>query len=316
MKLTQLFDAQPLPIVVEPDPREDRDLVEWIDANKAHLEAELLRVGGLLFRGFAVDSPARFRAVVERFEMKLLAYVSGNSPRTAIEDKIYTSTEIPPARTIPIHNELSYSAAWPARIFFFCLIAPEDRGETPIVDSRRVLARMAPHTRDKFEQLGVRYIQTFHGGTGAVGKSWQAAFETEDRATAETLCRERQIAWEWLSTGGLRLIHHRPATATHPITGERVWFNQADLWHPASLAPATLKALPAALAKIELPNHACFGDGSEIGESELADIRQAHEAEQVVFPWRTNDVLVLDNMLVGHGRRPFSGPRKILVAMG
>jgi hypothetical protein len=27
------------------------------------------------------------------------------------------------------------------------------------------------------------------------------------------------------------------------------------------------------------------------------------------------DILMVDNMLVAHGREPFSGPRKILVAM-
>ncbi|MDA2921410.1 TauD/TfdA family dioxygenase, partial [Desulfobacterota bacterium AH_259_B03_O07] len=31
--------------------------------------------------------------------------------------------------------------------------------------------------------------------------------------------------------------------------------------------------------------------------------------------WQKGDVMVLDNYLVAHGRRPFKGPRKILVAM-
>ena len=31
---------------------------------------------------------------------------------------------------------------------------------------------------------------------------------------------------------------------------------------------------------------------------------------------RTGDLIVLDNMLVAHARRPFEGSRKILVAMG
>lgn len=39
------------------------------------------------------------------------------------------------------------------------------------------------------------------------------------------------------------------------------------------------------------------------------------EAEEVAFPWQPGDVLVVDNMLVSHGRRPFSGERRILVAM-
>jgi alpha-ketoglutarate-dependent taurine dioxygenase len=35
----------------------------------------------------------------------------------------------------------------------------------------------------------------------------------------------------------------------------------------------------------------------------------------VHFPWQQRDLLVLDNVLVAHGRNAFKGPRKILVAM-
>jgi alpha-ketoglutarate-dependent taurine dioxygenase len=31
--------------------------------------------------------------------------------------------------------------------------------------------------------------------------------------------------------------------------------------------------------------------------------------------WNTGDLLVIDNVLVGHGRRPFTGSRRVLVAM-
>jgi len=35
----------------------------------------------------------------------------------------------------------------------------------------------------------------------------------------------------------------------------------------------------------------------------------------VAFPWQPQDVMLLDNMLTAHGRAPFKGSRRILVAM-
>jgi hypothetical protein len=35
----------------------------------------------------------------------------------------------------------------------------------------------------------------------------------------------------------------------------------------------------------------------------------------VLFSWRRGDLLVLDNLLAAHGRKPFEGDREILVAM-
>jgi hypothetical protein len=64
------------------------------------------------------------------------------------------------------------------------------------------------------------------------------------------------------------------------------------------------------------PRNAFFGDGSEIDEAVLDHIRSVYENEKVTFPWQRGDVLILDNILKAHGRKPYRGPRQIVVGMG
>ena len=58
-----------------------------------------------------------------------------------------------------------------------------------------------------------------------------------------------------------------------------------------------------------------FGDGSPIDPEALAAVRSVVREESRPHVWRKGDVLVLDNMLAAHGRRPYSGDRRIVTAI-
>ena len=308
---------RPLPLIVEPEVR-DVDLAAWAAAHRGQIDEWLTTHGAVLFRGFDVDSVDRFREVAAAVSPELLSYDDPTTPRTALGSKVYTSTEYPADQAIPHHNELSYNQAWPMRIFFHCVTPPESRGETPLADSRRIYERLDPEVRERFVSRGVMYVRSFGDG---VGLPWQTVFQTSDRAEVEAYCRARGMTFEWREggdgTGRLRTRHVRPAVARHPRTGETVWFNQANVHHPSSLPPALRESLLAVAADPDLPMdvNACYGDGTPIPDEDIAAVRRAYEEENVLFPWRKGDVLVADNMLVAHGRSPFSGPRKIVVLM-
>ncbi len=288
------------------------DAVEWAAANMAAIDTLLLQRGAVLFRGFKINGSAHFERLIGRmYQRDLLEYRNRSTPRTLVNGRIYTSTEYPADEAIPLHNENSYTSVWPSRVFFFCVQPSETGGETPLADSRRVYARLPRTLRERFERLGVRYVRNY----GVLDLPWQDVFQTGDRADVESFCRERGIRFTWNDDGGLRTEETCQATAVHPVTGETVWFNQAHLFHASSLKRDILEGLLNGVGEAGLPRNAFYGDGTAIEPETLAEIRAAYDSETIMSPWMAGDVLLVDNHLVAHGRRPYTGRRQVLVGM-
>ncbi len=298
-----------LPLVHEAQP--GHGLVEFSRERKAALREELLEHGALLFRGFHVPGEEGFAAFArEVFEP--LPYLYRSTPRTEVGKGVYTATEYPKQLTIPQHCENAYARQWPLKLAFFCAVAAPTGGATPLADNRRTTALIPEAVRARFEERGVMYVRNYGSG---VDLPWQVVFQTKEKREVEHFCDAQAIQYEWLPKDRLRTRQVCQALAQHPATGERVWFNQAHLFHVSALDPASQKAMLSVFKKEELPRNAYFGDGGEIPGEDLASIRAAY-GELHEFPWRQGDVLLVDNMLVSHGRRPFDGPRRILVTMG
>jgi alpha-ketoglutarate-dependent taurine dioxygenase len=307
---TRLLDAgATLPLVVEPA-ADDVDLAVWARLNRAFVERALHRHGALLFRGFGIDA-------VEPFEAFSLAVCDElydeNGEHEMVSGSVATPVFYPPDRQLLWHNENSFNHIWPTRILFCCAVAPAAGGETPIVDSRQVYARLDPGLRERFAARQVMYQRNYGGG---LGLDWTEVFRTRDRAEVERRCRDSRTGLEWQAGGRLRTRAVRPAVARHPVTGEICWFNQAQHWHIACLDRETRDSLAALFNAEALPRHCFYGDGSEIADADMDAILAAYRELEVSFPWRRGDVLLLDNLLAAHGRNPFAGPRKILVTMG
>jgi alpha-ketoglutarate-dependent taurine dioxygenase len=311
VKVRALATGRGLPVVVEPA-LDGVDLIAWAPAHKDFIDEHLARTGGILFTGFGIDTPEALQRLIQALSGQLLEYTYRSTPRSQVSGDIYTSTEHPSHQHIPLHNEMSYSRSWPLRIAFLCLKVAERGGETPIADSRRVFERIDPAIRQRFIDKQVMYVRNYGEG---VDLPWENVFQTRDPEVVEELCRARGIAFEWKDGNRLRTRQVCQAVATHPKSGEQVWFNQAHLFHPSSLDPAIRESMMASFGEDGLPRNACYGDGSRIEDAVFDEIRAAYDAETITFPWRSGDVLLLDNMLVAHGRRPFEGSRRIVVGM-
>lgn len=311
VNLDLLQPEQPLPLVIQPAV-EGINLVTWAASNRDAIETWLLQHGGLLFRNFNIREVAQFEQFIQTISGELLDYSYRSTPRSQVSGKIYTSTEYPASQSIPLHNEMAYSLNWPMKIWFFCLKSAEAGGETPIADSRKVFARLDSKIKEKFMQTKVMYVRNYGD---KLDLNWQNVFQTTNKSEVENYCHKSGIEFEWKDKNHLRTRQVCQAVATHPKTGETVWFNQAHLFHVSSLEREVYQSLLAAFKEEDLPRNSYYGDGSPIEAFVLEEIRQVYQQEAVVFPWEEGDILMLDNMLAAHGRLPFVGSRKVLVGM-
>jgi alpha-ketoglutarate-dependent taurine dioxygenase/acyl carrier protein len=311
LKESRLSPLMSLPMVVQPQ-YEGVDLVSWASQNRDTIESRLQQCGAMLFRDFDTRSLSVFEQFAKAVAPSLMAYGERSSPRHVLSGNIYTSTDHPANQHILLHNEQSYTLNWPMKIWFFCLRPAREGGRTPIADSRRIFNRLPASLVEKFVQKQVMYVRNYGD---MLGLSWQEAFQTDDKRVVEEHCRFVSISFEWKNDDRLRTKQIRPAVRKHPRTGETVWFNHAAFFNVHSLDATARESLRSGIDDMDLPFNTFYGDGSPIEPSVIEEIYDTYRQEQVSFEWQMGDILMLDNMLVAHGREPFVAPREIAVAM-
>ncbi|MGE0127957.1 MAG: condensation domain-containing protein [Blastocatellales bacterium] len=310
VKTDYLQADQTLPLVIQPS-LEDVDLADWAKGNLEFIETELLKHGGILFRGFGLNSTSAFEKFASTIRPDLFGEY-GDLPREGVSDKVYKSTPYPETKTILFHNESSHMHRWPMKQWFYCVKPSQVGGETPIVDCRKLYQRLDPRIVENFQRRKLRYLRNFHEGLDV---SWQAFFRTNDRSAVEQYLRAHSTEFEWTSNGGLRTYQISPGVVRHPKTGEMCFFNQVQLHHVFFLDPALRRSVESLFKPEEYPRNVSYGDGSPIEDSVMEEILGVYWDMAVSFPWRQGDVLMNDNMLVAHARNPYQGERKIAVAM-
>ncbi|MEO0490647.1 MAG: TauD/TfdA family dioxygenase, partial [Cyanobacteria bacterium J06659_2] len=309
-----MVSIQPLPcgvLTIQPN-RADVDLGGWATGQRTVLHQKLLQHGALLFRGFSIPTAREFEQAAEAISPGLFGEY-GDLPRAGVSGKVYGSTPYPEDKAILFHNESSHLQQWPMKIWFCCLQPAQQGGATPIVDCRRVYQALSPEVRDRLAQKQLTYVRNYIKGLDV---NWQDFFHTTDRNVVERRCQAAAVDWEWLADDGLQTRQVRPAIARHPHTRDWVVFNQLQLHHLSYLDAPTQASLLSLFGADRLPRQVYYGDGSPIEPAVLEALQIAYTQAEQVFTWQQGDILMLDNMLMAHGRQPYVGPRRIAVAMG
>ena len=324
----QFLDERKLPAVLMPAGGES--LQALVREGRDPLAAILRRHGAILFRGFGVSSAEEFReAAAMMFDNTLRTYVGGVSPRGEVMAGVYESTRFPAHLRIPQHSEMAYLPEPPRALAFYCQVEPQMGGETPLADTREIYRRIPDELRAAFEESGIAYHRYLYGPRWNIHHltrnklvklhtSWMAAFATEDPAVIEKACAATGSTVRWDREEGAKISNVLPAFRRHPETGEMVWFNQVPTFLSAPKSTGFFRWLLYHIAypdPFRRPFHATLGNGKPITLRQMNMVSDAIEAATVRFHWQRGDVLVVDNFLMTHGRMPFKGARKILVAI-
>lgn len=344
MKHYFINEEQQLPLVIEPDGDSSVEgLKNYIRKNHEDLSEKIYKYGAILFRGFEINSPKLFEEIAMLIDPNLKNDYLGTSPRDKVAgtDYVFSASELPGFYPIMQHCEMSYLSNKPVKVFFYCDVEPNYGGETPLCNFRKVYKELDEAVKREFEKRGVKLVRNYSasGKRSKLNlwelKSWTDIFHTTDREEVERQFRKYEVDFEWKKNGDLRLTHTNNAIAEHPVTKEKVWFNHTQVFN-IDAAPIEyefihrrqkrLKTLlfkwfitaMVSLKKIttnpeEESINVVFADGSEIPKSYIRKIEETIWKNLVIFPWKKNDMVAIDNLGTAHGRLPYEGDRRIMV---
>lgn len=241
-----------------------------------------------------------------------LARQYGDLPSKSGRIGVFDVTPYPPSEDLLFHNEASHTPKAPKYIFFFCLRAAPQGGETPLSDGRLALSLLEPEIAKALVDKGLLYVRNFIPGLDV---SWQRFFSTEDRGDVERICGEQGIRATWRSETELETSYRTTAVARHPRWGG-VFFHQIALHHPAFLDRDIREFFEEVAGQNKTPRTVRFGTGEDIPDEWAHAIHRAQLEAGTVFSWCAGDILMIDNRLFAHGRVAFTGKRENYVMLG
>lgn len=284
----------------------------WSAEHRDELRAAVAEHGCLLVRGLGLSDPGSTAAVFKRLAGTLMPDREPFAPRRSYADGVYSSSKWPPNQPMCMHHEMSYGLEFPGLLLFACLEAPAAGGATGVADATAVFDALPADLTKRFEQEGWVLTRTYHEEIGA---SFAEAFGTDDRGAVERYCRAQAIDFTWQADGSLRTRQHRSAVLHHPVGGRRCWFNQIAFLSEWTMEPEVREFLVEEYGPDGLPFNTLFGNGDPIDEDVVRTINEVYEAHTVREPWRSGDLLLVDNIRTAHSREPFDGPREVLAAL-
>jgi hypothetical protein len=309
------------------------DIASYFYEAKDEIQLSLDKHGALCLKGMeALSEAAQFQTAISRALPSLRSYVGGTSPRTRLDGFVMTATETPPTWSIPLHQEMAYTKNGPDRVVFLCRQpATGGGGLSMLGDMRTALEAIPKEVRSAIGSRRLRLRRTLPSrqnvqAKAGIKKTWEEVFDTTDRLAVEGIAAARNWEIEWLDRNTMQMFQEPlPPTRKHPRTGDLVWHNQIHFFSPTCMIAWAARdgryedvaELSHALsAEPELMDNVVFEDTKEEVAAPMAQVI-ADTLLNIEVPTALDrgDLLIIDNVLMAHGRSPFHGQRDLMVVL-
>lgn len=183
VQTSYLQPNQRLPLAITPA-LADVALAEWTANNRGWIEAELVKHGGLLFRGFEINSTTEFMAFARAIDAEARALNTSDFHFRNESGSFYnTSTD---------------AVGWPERLFFFRSPLATPGSELYLADGRQVYQRLPGDLVEQFTNstLGPQGPLTLrrHPETGQTALFTQPSPSTDEAIAAQVQKIYRSVA--------------------------------------------------------------------------------------------------------------------------
>lgn len=289
------------------------EVTDWIRSERDNLNALATQHGAVLLRGFPFVQPDDFDACVQALGIENFPYKKSlsNAVRVNFTDRVFSANEAPSDVKIYLHHEMAQTPLYPTQIMFFCQQAAEQGGATPICRSDILYERVAEECPGFVAALithGLKYSNVMPGEddrASGMGRSWKSTLGVESKRGAETRLVELGYSWNWRPDGCLKVTTPVLPAVREVSSGRNTLFNQLIAayagWSDNRNDPSEAIRL---------------GNDAKLDTDDVS--RLIELAHELTFDlcWISGDVALLDNTVAMHGRRPFSGKRKVLASLG
>ncbi len=309
----QQYSQEPFPLALACHSPATLDrATAWVAEHRRLLCTQARLHGAILFRGFPLTGPEDFDRFIAAFDLPNFPYEESlsNAVRVIRTPRVFTANEAPATVRILLHHEMAQTPLYPSKLFFFCEQPAESGGATPLCRSDVLWDRFraeCPGFARNCETKGLKYSNVMPSQSdpsSGMGRSWQSTLRASTPQEAEERLQRLGYSWTWLADGCLRATTPvLPAVRKLP-DGRTSFFNQLIAafqgWKDERNEPS---------------NAITFGDGTPLDPDAVSGAARLGEELSFDVRWRRADVVLVDNYVTMHGRRGFTGTRKVLASL-